>query len=70
MYTDETLTELQRLRGSGDSTIWTGMYLASQALRYMATGDEEAREEVLRLKLGGVASKPPPKGSTLWKPQA
>jgi hypothetical protein len=49
MYTDNTLTELQRLRGSGDSTIWTGMYLASQALRYMSTGDAEARDEVLRI---------------------
>ena len=49
MYTDNTLTELDRLRGSGDSTIWTGMYLAGQALRYMATGDAEARDEVLRI---------------------
>ncbi len=49
MYTDDTLTELERMRGSGDSTIWSGMYLASQALRYMATGDEEARQEVLRM---------------------
>ena len=49
MFTDDSLTELDRLRGSGDSTIWTGMYLASQALRYMATGEEEARREVLRI---------------------
>ncbi|MDP8224129.1 MAG: hypothetical protein P9L99_12275 [Candidatus Lernaella stagnicola] len=48
-YTDETLTELERLRGSGDSTIWTGMYCASQALRYMSTGEEAARDEVLRV---------------------
>jgi hypothetical protein len=49
MYTDNTLVELERLRGSGDSTIWTGMYLASQALRYMSTGEAEARDEVLRV---------------------
>lgn len=49
MYTDETLTELERLRGSGDSTIWSGMYTASQALRYLSTGDEAAREEVRRM---------------------
>jgi hypothetical protein len=48
-YTDDTLTELYRLRGSGDSTIWTGMYLASQALRYMATQEPAARDEVLRM---------------------
>ena len=48
-YVDDTLVELDRLRGSGDSTIWTGMYLASQALRYMSTQDPEARDEVLRI---------------------
>jgi len=49
MYQDDTLAVLDRLRGSGDSTIWTGMYLAAQSLRYMATGDAQARDEVLRI---------------------
>ena len=33
----------------GDSTIWTGMYLASQAYRYQVTGDPDARTEVIRI---------------------
>ena len=48
-FHDDPPTRLKQLRGTGDSCIWTGMYLASQALRYMATGDEEARAEVLRI---------------------
>lgn len=30
----------------GDGALWTGMYLASQAMRYQVTGDEEALENV------------------------
>lgn len=30
----------------GDGALWTGMYLASQAMRYKATGEEEALENV------------------------
>ncbi|MBS1971602.1 MAG: hypothetical protein JSU04_14925 [Bdellovibrionales bacterium] len=30
----------------GDSTLWTGMYVASQAMRYMITQDKEALENV------------------------
>lgn len=31
-----------------DSTIWTGTYLAAEALRYGATGDPEAKENAIR----------------------
>lgn len=48
-FTDETLVELEHLRGTGDSCIWTGMYLGSQALRYISTGDQEAADEVHRI---------------------
>jgi len=48
-YTDETLTNLNYLRGTGDSCIWTGMYLGAQSLRYMATGDAQALDEVERI---------------------
>ncbi len=38
-----------RIGGYGDSTIWTGTYLASQAMRYYVTGDDQARKNVLRM---------------------
>ena len=34
-------------RGIGDSTIWTGTYLGSQALRYAVTGDPEAKANAI-----------------------
>ena len=48
-FTDETRTAVDCVQHQGDSTIWTGMYLASQALRYEVTGDTAARAEVLRI---------------------
>jgi len=48
-FTDETRTAVDCVQHQGDSTIWTGMYLASQALRYRVTGDPAARAEVLRI---------------------
>ena len=32
----------------GDSTIWTGTYLAAEAFRYGVTGEEEAKENAIR----------------------
>lgn len=46
-FTDETRTEMACGHAQGDSTIWTGMHLGSQALRYMVTGDPAARAEVI-----------------------
>ncbi|MCB1154856.1 hypothetical protein KDL45_14470, partial [bacterium] len=49
LFTDDTLAELERLRGTGDSTIWTGMYVAAQSLRYAATGEAQAKTEAARI---------------------
>jgi hypothetical protein len=46
----------------GDSTIWTGTYLASEAFRYAVTGDQDAKDNAIRtvhaldahLKITGV----------------
>lgn len=46
-FVDETLSEVDRFGGRGDSTIWTGTYLASQAFRFMTTGDPEAYDAIL-----------------------
>jgi hypothetical protein len=35
--------------GMGDSTIWTGTYLAAEALRLMSTGSADARQNVIDL---------------------
>ncbi len=48
-FTDDSLSEVLRYEGRGDSTIWTGTYLASQALRYSVTNDTQARANVLRI---------------------
>ena len=37
------------LGGTGDSAIWTGTYLAAEALRLMATGSADARRNVVSL---------------------
>ena len=46
-FTDETLTELLNFGGRGDSTIWTGTYLAAQVFHYAVSGDPEAYGEIL-----------------------
>ena len=48
-FTDDTRTQVAGYGGWGDSTIWTGTYLASQALRYYVTGSPEARANALRM---------------------
>ena len=48
-FTDEGREEIQCVLHQGDSMIWTGMYLGSQALRYRATRDGAALSEVLRI---------------------
>ncbi len=49
VFTDESRTELYRTWGSGDSGDWTGTYLVTQAIRYAITGEQNARDEVLRI---------------------
>ena len=46
-YTDAGRTEAECYHYQGDSTIWTGMYLGSQAIRYIVTGDPDARDQEL-----------------------
>ncbi|MCB1153722.1 hypothetical protein KDL45_08720 [bacterium] len=48
-YTDGTRQEISCLHHQGDSTIWTGMYLGSQAIRYEITGDPDALAEMRRV---------------------
>ncbi len=48
-WTDDTYTTLVCLQNQGDSMIWTGMYLGSQALRYLITGDADALSETQRI---------------------
>ena len=48
-FTDDTYSQIAELHALGDSMIWTGMYLGSQALRFAVTRDPEARQEVIRL---------------------
>ena len=47
-FTDETRTVVSSYHGHGDSCIWTGTYITGQALRYLVTGDEQARANVIR----------------------
>ena len=44
-----TYTVLESMNGIGDSAIWTGTYLAAEALRLSATGSADARANVLDL---------------------
>jgi len=46
-FTDEKRQQMKCGHYQGDSTIWTGMYLGSQALRYLVTRDPAARAEVI-----------------------
>ena len=48
LFVDDSRTEVQWYFGSGDSCIWTGTYLASQAMRYFVTGDEQAKLNAIR----------------------
>lgn len=49
LFTDDTRTDVEKYHGSGDSCIWTGTYLASQAFRYYVTGDPEAKENAIKM---------------------
>ncbi|MBZ0271223.1 hypothetical protein K8I61_04255 [bacterium] len=46
-FTDNTYATPQSYDGYGDSTIWTGTYLASQAFRYHVTGDAMAKANAI-----------------------
>lgn len=48
-FTDTSYTALDVITYKADSTIWTGVYLASQAMRYHVTGDPVARANAIRI---------------------
>ncbi|MBZ0251707.1 MAG: hypothetical protein K8I02_00070, partial [Candidatus Methylomirabilis sp.] len=43
LWTDETLTEIERYHDLGDAGGWTGNYVAGEAFRYAVTDDPEAK---------------------------
>ncbi len=47
-FTDTSYTTVLEYLGWGDSTIFTGIYLGSQAMRYYVTGDPAARDNAVR----------------------
>ena len=47
-FTSAAREEVDTYHGHGDSCIWTGTYVASQALRYRVTWDPQARANVIR----------------------
>jgi hypothetical protein len=49
LFKDDSLTEVERIGGWGDSTIWTGTYLASQSMRYHVTGNTQAKTNAMRM---------------------
>lgn len=50
LYTDPpTYSDVLLVGGTGDSAIWTGTYLAGEALRLMTTGAADARANVIAL---------------------
>ncbi len=46
-FTDDTYSQVSGYHGHGDSTMWTGNYLGSQALRYWITGNQQARQNAI-----------------------
>ncbi|MCZ7584903.1 MAG: hypothetical protein M5R36_17080 [Deltaproteobacteria bacterium] len=47
-FTDAGRTTVQSYGGTGDACMWTGTYLASQALRYHVTGEAQAKANAIR----------------------
>ena len=45
-FTDATFTDVFLYAGTRDSPIWTGIYLASEAMRWAETGSVDARAQV------------------------
>ena len=48
-FTDLSRSEVASYRGWGDSTFFSGIYLASQAMRYHVTGDPDAEANAIRV---------------------
>jgi len=52
LYLTEDLQQIQHWFQHPNVILWSGMYLASQALRYRVTGDEEAQDNARRVVAG------------------
>jgi len=48
VYTDDNRTDVLYYGDYGDSSMWTGTYLAGQAFRYYVTGDAVAKANAIR----------------------
>ncbi|MCZ7587169.1 MAG: hypothetical protein M5R36_29615 [Deltaproteobacteria bacterium] len=48
-FTDATYQTILNYHGFGDSCEWTGTYAGAQAMRYHATGDPVAKDNVIRM---------------------
>jgi len=48
-FTDKTYKTISSWHGTGDSAIWTGAYLAAEAIRLKVTGAPDARANVRKL---------------------
>lgn len=48
-FADTDRTTFDHIAEFGDSTIWTGTYLASQSFRYHVTGDAQAKANAIRM---------------------
>ncbi len=47
LYESENLENIVLYKGQGDSTMWTGTYGATQAFRYAATGEQQAKDNAV-----------------------
>jgi len=50
-FTDSSRTAVKQYEGWRDSTMWTGVYLGGQAMRYGVTGDQQAAVNARRMVL-------------------
>ena len=48
-FKDDSYSEIVGTHGEGDSCIWTGTYLASQAMRYWITGEAQALANAIKM---------------------
>ena len=70
-FTDTSHTQVEQYIGFGDSTFFSGIYLASQAMRYHVTGDLAAKENAIKLANARIfelaRSEPEPEGHNVGR---
>lgn len=52
LYLSEDLAEIERYLHTENTILWSGIYMASQALRYAVTGESEAQQNAIRVAAG------------------